>query len=157
MIVHHLMRYLDDAGIKYDIISHTPTATTQETAHVMHVSGWTVAKAVVIREGRLLSMVVLPAPAKIDFVALRDLLNARSVELATEADFEDMFPDCELGAMPPFGNLYGMKVYVDVSLLDDEMIYFNAGSHTDLIRMRYDDWEMLVEPEVLDLAQHAMP
>lgn len=153
MIVGHLTRYLKGQGVDFEILSHEPTYTAQQTAHAAHLPGWELAKAVIVREGHLLSMVVLPAPAKIDFIRLRQHLGVHTAELATESQFMDLFPDCEIGAMPPFGNLYGMKTYADIWLAEDEFIAFNAGSHTELIRMRYDDWETLVEPELLNLSQ----
>ena len=99
-----------------------------------------------------LALAVVPASYRVDFDHLRDATGAKSVDLAAESEFRDRFPGCELGAMPPFGNLYGMKTFVAASLADDEGIAFNAGTHTELIRMSFGDFERLVQPQVLEIS-----
>jgi Ala-tRNA(Pro) deacylase len=96
-----------------------------------------------------MAMAVLPAPLHVDLRQLREMTGATSVELATESEFKSLFPECELGAMPPFGRLYGMETYVARRLTEDEYIAFNAGTHTELIRMRFRDFERLAEPRIL--------
>jgi Ala-tRNA(Pro) deacylase len=96
-------------------------------------------------------MAVLPASGWINFDRFKRLVGTQNVELATEQQFEDTFPDCEVGAMPPFGNLYGMDVYADTALADDEQIAFNAGSHTELIQLPFEDFQRLVKPKVVGL------
>ena len=99
-----------------------------------------------------MAMAVLPASRKVSFELLRDASGARDVQLAGEQAFRDMFPGCEVGAMPPFGNLYDMDVYASRLLAEDEEIAFNAGSHTELIRLPYKDFERLVKPKVAHIA-----
>jgi Ala-tRNA(Pro) deacylase len=99
-----------------------------------------------------LSMVVIPASNQLDFSKLRKLTGTEDVLLASEEDFADMFPGCEVGAMPPFGNLFGMRTYVDEELTEDEEIVFNAGAHTELLRLSYQDYERLVHPVVAPLS-----
>ena len=148
MPIQKLRRFLDDHHVKYVTISHSPAFTAQETAASAHVSGKEMAKTVMVKVGGKMSMVVVPASYPIEFDLLKDAVGGESVELATEREFQDMFPDCELGAMPPFGNLYGMDVYSDEHLAEDDEIVFNAGSHAELIRLAYSDYETLVHPRV---------
>ena len=115
-------------------------------------TGW--AKTVVVKLDGKMAMAVLPASYKIDFDLLRKAAKVKKVELATEGEFKDIFPECEVGDMPPFGNLYGMDVYVAESLAEDEEIAFNAGSHTELIKLTYKDFENLVRPEKLKFSAH---
>jgi Ala-tRNA(Pro) deacylase len=110
------------------------------------------AKTVIIKVDGKMAMAVLPAPHKVDFKLLKEAIGAKSVELATEQEFADDFPECEPGAMPPFGNLYGMDVYVAAKLAADEEIAFNAGSHTELFRLAYKDFDRLVKPKVVQFA-----
>jgi Ala-tRNA(Pro) deacylase len=152
MPVERLKKVLDQNKIKYVCLSHSPAYTAQEIAASAHISGREVAKTVIIKLDGTFAMVVLPASLRIDFDLLRDAFTATQVELATEDEFKDLFPKCEVGAMPPFGNLFGMHVYVAPELADDEFIAFNAGSHTELIQMHYVDFEDLVQPQELLLA-----
>jgi Ala-tRNA(Pro) deacylase len=101
-----------------------------------------------------MAMAVLPASYKVDFDLLKSASGASKVELASEAEFKDAFPECEVGAMPPFGNLYGMEVFVAESLAEDEEIAFNAGTHTELIKLKYEDFENLVKPRKLKFSEH---
>jgi Ala-tRNA(Pro) deacylase len=106
-------------------------------------------KTVMIVVNGEMAMAVLPASYQVDFDVLKELLGTKNVTLASEFDFKNLFPDCELGAMPPFGNLYGMEVYAAESLNENEEIAFNAGSHTELIRLKYSDYKQLVQPKIL--------
>jgi len=149
MPVKKLKTYLDEANIKYLTISHSSAFTSQDIAASAHVSGKEFAKTVMIKIDGMMAMAVLPASYHIDFDTLRKIFGTKFVTLATEPEFKDRFPDCELGAMPPFGNLYGMEVYVAEALTNNKEIAFNAGSHTELIRLSYFDYQRLVKPRVL--------
>ena len=152
MPVKDLKKFLDQEKVKYVTISHSAAFTAQEIAARAHVSGNELAKTVMVRLDGRLAMAVLRAPDKVDLDALKAAAGAGSVELATEEEFGSLFPQCELGAMPPFGNLYGIDVYVDERLAADEEIAFNAGSFTELVRMAYRDFERLVHPRAAELA-----
>jgi Ala-tRNA(Pro) deacylase len=156
MPLQKLREFLDRHGAKYVTVSHSLAYTAQEIAASAHVSGREMAKTLMVKlDGRLV-MVVLPASEKLDFDLLRDATGSRAVELATENEFVGLFVGCELGAMPPFGNLYGVDVYVSSGLAKDEEISFNAGSHTELVRMSYADFERLVKPtKIVSIAQRA--
>lgn len=149
MPIRKLREYLDSNNIKYVLISHSPAYTAQEVAERAHVSGREVAKTVIVKLNGELAMAVLPASKKVDFDLLREGTGAEFVELADEDEFAGVFPDCELGAEPPFGNLYNMNVYVAAALAEDEEIAFSAGTHSELIRMSYADYEKLVKPKVI--------
>jgi Ala-tRNA(Pro) deacylase len=149
MPVRALKDFLDKNHIKYVTIRHSPAFTAQEIAASAHVSGRELAKTVMVKVDGKLAMAVLPASFHIDFELLKDGLGARTVELATETEFKDRFPECELGAMPPFGNLFGMDTFVAESLREDEEIAFNAGTHTELLRLAFADFERLVRPKIL--------
>jgi len=153
MPVKRLREYLDSHGVKYVAISHSPAYTAQEIARVAHVPGQEMAKTVMVKLDGELVMIAMPAPAKVRFDLLREASGAELVELARERDFAEFFPGCELGAMPPFGNLYEVPVIVDESLAHDEEICFNAGTHTELIRMSYADFDALVKPTVMRLSE----
>ena len=148
MPVTKLREFLDDKRVKYLMISHSPAFTAQEIAASAHIPGKELAKTVMVKLDGKMTMAVLPASRRVDFEALRSRTGARQAELASEKEFQDMFPECELGAMPPFGNLYGLDVWVDESLTRDAEIAFNAGSHTELLRLAYKDFERLVNPKV---------
>jgi Ala-tRNA(Pro) deacylase len=152
MPINKLKEFLDSKRIQYVVISHSPAFTAQQVAASAHVKGKELAKTVMVKIDGSLAMAVLPASQKVDLERLREAAGAEQVELASEREFRDRFPDCDLGAMPPFGNLYGLDVYVADTLTDDEEIAFNAGSFTELVRMAYRDFEQLVQPEVLRFA-----
>lgn len=154
MPVKKLREFLDSNKIKYVAIGHSPAFTAQQIAASAHIPGKELAKTVMIKIDGKMAMAVLPASYKVDFDMLKDVIGTDSVELATEREFKDLFPECEIGAMPPFGNLYGMDVYVAESLADDDDIAFNAGSHTELIKMEYSDFERLVKPRVMAFSAH---
>ena len=144
-----LKEYLDSNNIKYLSIKHSAAYTAQEIAAKSHISGKELAKTVIVRINNKIAMAVLPASYKIDFEALMEVTGTGNVILTGEEEFKYMFPDCAIGAMPPFGNLYDLDVYVAKSLTEDDEISFNAGTHTELIRMAYKDFERLVQPKVL--------
>jgi Ala-tRNA(Pro) deacylase len=147
-----LKHFLDANGIRYITLTHSPAYTCQEIAARAHISGKELAKSVMVKIDGKMAMVVLPASHRVDFELLKDVTGANYLSLATETEFRNFFPECEPGAMPPFGNLYGMDVYVADILSDDEEIAFNAGSHTELIRMAYSDFERLVRPRIVHIA-----
>jgi Ala-tRNA(Pro) deacylase len=153
MPVKKLKEFLDANKIKYVSITHSPAYTAQQIAAAAHIPGKELAKTVMVKLDGKLAMAVLPASLKIDFDLLRQASGAGKVELATESEFRETFPGCELGAMPPFGNLYDMAVYVAVPLAADEEIAFNAGSHVELIKLAYEDFERLVKPKVADISR----
>ena len=155
MPVQRLQAFLDENQIKYVVISHSRAFTTQEIAAATHIPGKDLAKAVIVEIDGNLGMAVVPGSQKVDLDLLRDAVGAERVTVAKESAFKDRFPECDLGAMPPFGNLYGMPVYVADSLTEDEEIAFNAGSHTQLMRMAYRDFERLVQPQTLHFAVNA--
>jgi Ala-tRNA(Pro) deacylase len=148
MPVKKLKDFLDNQKVKYVTISHSPTYTAQEIAASAHIPGKELAKTVMVKIDGKMAMAVLPASHKVDFHLLKKAAGASKVELATEQEFKDLFAECEVGAMPPFGNIYGMEVFVAESLDEDEEIAFNAGLHTELIRLAYKDFERLVKPKV---------
>lgn len=154
MPVRRLKEFLDSQQIKYVTISHSPAFTAQQIAATAHVPGKELAKTVMVLVDGKMAMAVLPASLRVDLDHLQEIVGARRIELADERSFRDKFPECEVGAMPPFGNLYGMDVYVADSLAEDDEIAFNAGSHTELIRMAYADFERLVKPKVLAFTAH---
>ena len=152
MPAKRLKEFLDGHGVKYVSISHSPAFTAQEIAASAHIPGKDLAKTVMVTVDGQMVMAVLPASYKVILSLLKEATGAEHVALAGEREFRDRFPDCEIGAMPPFGNLYGMETFVSESLAEDEDIAFNAGSHTELIRLAYRDFEHLVEPKVIKLA-----
>lgn len=143
-----LSRFLDEHGIRYVTIRHSRAFTTQQIAASAHIPGKDLAKTVIVRIDGKMAMAVVPGSLRVDLERLRELAGAQEIELATETDFSRMFPECETGAMPPFGNLYGMPVFVAESLRKDHEIAFNAGTHTELLQLAYDDFEKLVKPQV---------
>ncbi len=149
MAVKALKELLDKHHVKYVIITHSLAYTAQEVAASAHIPGKELAKTTIVKVDGKLAMAVLPASAMVHVKRLKEAIGARDVELAEEAEFRDAFPGCETGAMPPFGNLYGMDVYVEESLAEDEEIAFNAGTHTELVRMAYKDFANLVKPKVV--------
>jgi Ala-tRNA(Pro) deacylase len=144
-----LKDFLDKEHVKYVTIGHSPAFTAQEVAAEAHVPGKELAKSVIVKVDGELAMIVLPASEQVHLENLRNNLGARTVELADEDEFKEAFPDCETGAMPPFGNLYGMPVFVSQALREDDEIAFNAGSHSELIRLSYAEYERLVHPTPL--------
>ncbi len=152
MPVRKLKELLDANGVKYVTISHSKAYTAQEIAAAAHIKGKELAKTVMVKLDGKMAMAVLPASFALDLILLRQAAGGASVELASETEFRDLFPGCETGAMPPFGNLYDMDVFVAESLTEDEQIAFNAGNHTELIQLAYKDFERLANPKVARLA-----
>jgi len=155
MLSPRLYNFLDERHAPYTTLTHDRTITAHETAAAAHVGNQLFAKTVMLKVDGKLAMMVMPAAYRIDLLRLSRALGGKEVELAHESEFKDAFPDCELGAMPPFGHLYGMPVYVDSRLAGMADIAFNAGSHTDVVRMPYTEFERLAQPELLWLA-HVM-
>lgn len=144
-----LSEFLNQHQVNYTSISHPLAYSTREISHLCHISENQLAKTVIINVGNKLAMVVLPASFTIDFEKLRKVLHESNVTLASEAEFNNVFSDCELGAMPPFGNLYNVDVYVEKSLANNKDIVFNAGTHTEVIKISYKDFVNLVHPKVI--------
>jgi Ala-tRNA(Pro) deacylase len=153
MSLTRLKELLDRNEIKYVVISHSVAYTAQGIAALTHISGKELAKTVIVKLDGKLAMAVVPASCQVDLGLLKAASGGRTVELASEQDFKGSFPDCETGAMPPFGNLYGMAVFADESLSLDKEIAFNAGSHRELVRMAWDDMARLVKPTLIKLVR----
>jgi len=151
MPVKKLKKFLDSHAVKYISISHSPAYSAQTIAESAHIPGKELAKTVIVKINDKFAMAVLPASYRVHLGHLKVALSASHVELANETEVENLFPDCERGAMPPFGNLYDMDVYVAEQLTEDEEIAFSAGSHTELVRMYYKDFESLVTPKITAL------
>jgi len=149
MPVQRLKEFLDHQSVRYVVITHSPAFTAQEIAANAHIPGKELAKAVMVKIDGSMAMAVLPASRHVDFDAMEAAVGSGHIELATETEFRNLFPQCELGAMPPFGNLYNIPVYVAVALAEDEDIAFNAGTHRELVRMKYTDYERLVKPTLV--------
>ena len=148
MIAEKVKDFLDQNRVRYVTIRHSLAYTAQEIAASAHIPGQEVAKTVIIKLDDRMAMAVLPASQRVSLDGIRKLVGSNRVTLAEEVEFKDLFPGCEVGAMPPLGNLYGLDVFVDPSLAEDDEIAFNAGSHTELIRMSYEDFATLVNPKV---------
>ena len=157
MPIEKLKTFLDREGIKYVVISHSRAYTAQEAAASAHIPGRELAKTVIVKLDGRMAMAVLPASYHVDLEHLAEVAGADYAAIASEHDFSSLFPDCDTGAMPPFGNLYDMEVYVAESLTEDEEIAFAAGSHTELLRMSFADFERLVKPKVLAFSERTMP
>jgi Ala-tRNA(Pro) deacylase len=154
-VVERLRRFLDEHQISYEVAAHSERYTAQEVAATAHVSGKAMAKVVMVKTGSGFAMTVLPAACRVSVQRLRDLLGDASATIASEAEFRYLFPDCEAGAMPPFGNLYNIPVYVDDDLATQERITFEAGTHHEVMRLRYADFERLVQPRRAEFCAHA--
>lgn len=148
-----LKSFLEKKHVKYNRIPHPLAYTAQDLAARSHISGKEFAKSVIIKLNGKIAMLVTQGHLRVNLEALREALHAQEVSLASEYEFQEYFPECEVGAMPPFGNLYDMEVYVTDELTHDEKIAFNAGNHSEIIQMRYKDYDKLVHPKVLKL-QH---
>jgi Ala-tRNA(Pro) deacylase len=143
-----IKEYLDSHNIRYQHCTHSPAYTAQGVAHAQHISGKELAKVVVVVGGDRRIMAVVPANHRVQMDQLGRLINEAEPRLASEDEFKDLFPDCEVGAMPPFGNLYGLEVWVDSALKTQAGISFNAGTHMETIHMGFADFEMLVKPRM---------
>lgn len=148
-----VLEYLAHNNVQYEVLEHAPAFSAHEVALASHVPEKNLAKTLIVNAGGKFSMVVMPGDHRLVDHLLHDMLKSKHVHLASEEDLKQIFPDCEIGAMPPFGNLYALPVYADKSLTDDEMIVFNACSHTKAIRLRMDDFMRLVNPVVTEFSQ----
>lgn len=153
-IPNKLIEFLNQNHVKYEVLHHPARFTAQELAQVEGVKGRAHAKVVMVKRNGAHYMTVLPSDRRIDMDRLESTTGPGS-EIENEPEFTPLFPDCETGTMPPFGNLYGLPTYVDQSLADSDMIVFEAGTHTDAVRMRYSDYEKLVHPTVAEFAWKA--
>jgi len=149
MSLQQLRAFLDQNQVKYLTITHSPAHTAQEIAQAAHVPGKEMAKTVMVKIDGEMAMVVLPATMKVDFTRLLEATGSQTVELAHEREFAGLFPDCAVGTMPPFGNLYGIRTFVAEELTEDDEIAFNAGSPTEVITLAFRDYARLVKPHVL--------
>lgn len=152
MPVKALKQFLDACNVKYTSITHSPAYTAQEIAESAHIKGHSMAKVVIVKLDGVMAMAVLPADSKVVLQDLRELTGHENVQLAAEDEFKSRFPDCELGAMPPLGNLYSMEVYVAESLTSNDQIAFNAGSHLEVIQMAYADFAEVTHPKVVSFS-----
>jgi Ala-tRNA(Pro) deacylase len=152
MPLTQLRQFLDSQQVPYVVVSHSVAYTAQGIAALTHIPGSQLAKTVIVKVDGALAMAVVPAPYHVDLKQIKISLHAKSVEIASEAEFKSCFPDCETGAMPPFGNLYKMAVLADESLSRQKEIAFNAGSHRELVRMAWKDFETVVKPNLIKLA-----
>ena len=152
-MIKKLKELFDEAKVSYEVYNHPLAYTAQEIAQRQHFSGDQMAKVVMLEVDKRLVMAVVTASQKVHLMTVRASLGAAEVRLATEDEFVSRFPDCEIGAMPPFGILFGLPVYVDPAVTQDESIYFNAGNHVQTVRIRYDDFEKLAAPQVVRLAE----
>lgn len=150
----NLKEYLDKENVSYEAIEHEVDYTAQEIAGSLHVPGKQMVKSVIIKANGEFIMCVLPSIHLIDFEKLKNITNTKDVQLAEENEIAKLFPDYEIGAEPPFGQLYGLKVYADKLLQEDEEIVFNAGTHTDVVRMKLNDYMRLTNPTVADIGTH---
>ena len=147
-----LKEYLDKFDVPYVTITHSQAFTAQQIAASAHIPGKNMVKTVIVMINGQMAMAVLPASFYVDLSLLKEITGEGNVRLASEMEFKDAFPDCEVGAMPPFGNLYNIPVYVAKVLTEQEEIAFNAGTHTEVIQMKYRDYEKLVHPRVVKFA-----
>jgi Ala-tRNA(Pro) deacylase len=152
MPVQKLKRFLDENKVAYITIFHSQAYSSDRTAASAHIPGQEFAKTVMIKIDGIMAMAILPAKYHIDFDLFRKIIPGKTVELAGESEFKNYFPNCDVGAMPPFGNLYNMETLVDRTLTEDKEIAFNAGTHRELIKLDYSDFERLVKPKIMDFA-----
>jgi len=148
-----LVTFLDKQGVTYACEPHPDTITAQYTAEATHTKGKDMAKSVVMSLDGKPALFVVPSPLVVDEESVAALTGASTVTMVDEGTLADLFPDCETGAMPPFGNLYGLDVYVDEHLAEDDLIAFTAGTHHEIVRVDYSDFERLVTPTLGDIAK----
>ena len=152
-VIKKLDELLKKSKVKYEKIAHAETFTSQETAQVEHIPGKEVAKVVMVKADGKDAMMVLPASYKLDLSKAKAFLKAKEVRLASEQEFVSLFPDCEKGAMPPFGIIYNIPCFADKEIAENEKIVFNAGTHKESIKMSYKDYEKIAQPKLGDLRQ----
>jgi Ala-tRNA(Pro) deacylase len=148
MPARELKELLDSHNVGYTSIYHSAFYTAQEIAASAHIAGKILAKTIIVKLDGKMAMIVLPGDRRVDLLRVKEASGAQTVDLAKEEEFRERFVGCHIGAMPPFGNLYGMAVFADRSLTENEWIVFNAGTHYELIKMHYRDFERLVKPQV---------
>ena len=148
-----IRKFLDENRVRYELLSHPRAITAQEVAQTVHITGKEVAKCVIVQADGMTRMVVLPASRRLNLEKLKTHLDAEEIRLAKENEFRDLFPDSEIGAMPPFGTLYGLPVHLDVSLMSFPEIVFNACTHTEVLKISLSDFEKLVKPGVGDFSE----
>jgi Ala-tRNA(Pro) deacylase len=153
-MVKRLQEFLDSHGVRYEVTPHREAFTSQEIAAASHVSGKAMAKVVMVKRGPGMVMAVLPAACKVGVDRLEKIFGTPGVTIAREHEFANLFPDCDTGAMPAFGNLYGLEVYVDEELANCPKIVFQAGNHQELVTMEYADFARLVQPKVAEFCSH---
>lgn len=152
MITRKLESFLKTSKVSYEKIDHPETFTSQATAQIEHISGKQMAKVLIVKADEKDVMVMLPASCKLDLNKFREAVGAKKVRLESEQEFAPLFPDCEKGAMPPFGELYHLPLFADKSIAENDQIVFNGGSHHESIRMRYQDYEKTAHPRLVELA-----
>ena len=148
-----LEQYLRENGVGFEVMTHSQAFTMQEVAAALHVPGKQVAKVVIVCADEEMAMLVLPAPYRLNTAKAGKLLGVKGVRLAKEKEFTDLFPDCATGAMPPFGNLYDVPVYVDQSLAEESNIVFRIGTHRETMKVAYADFSRLAQPTVAEFAR----
>ena len=153
MILSKLRSFLDGNNVRYTTCTHSVAFTAQELAQTTHIPGREIAKTVVVWMDGAMVLAVLPATHVIDFSLLLKGSGAKDLEIASESEFKDAFPDCELGAMPPFGLLFDMRTYVDIRLAEDSEIAFHAGNHREMVKLSYAAFERLIRPSVFRFAK----
>jgi Ala-tRNA(Pro) deacylase len=153
-ILKKLKDYFEKNQVSFEVGYHTRVYTAQEVAGSQHVPGKEMTKVVMVKANGKMIMLVLPASYQVDMKKLKGVLNSKKVGMAKEEGFQELFPDCEIGAMPPFGNLYNLEVWVDQVLTQDDFIVFQAGSHVETLRIKYSDYVRLVSPKVGDFSVH---
>jgi Ala-tRNA(Pro) deacylase len=153
-MVKRLQEFLDSRGVKYEVSPHREAFTSQEIAAASHVSGRAMAKVVIVKRGTGMVMAVLPAACRVGVDRLEKIFGMSGITIAREQEFAALFPDCDTGAMPAFGNLYGLEVYVDEELAKVPRIVFQAGNHQELVTMDYADFARLVRPKVAEFCSH---
>ncbi|MBB63772.1 MAG: deacylase [Waddliaceae bacterium] len=154
-VMSQLEELLEEAKVKYEVLQHPARYTAMEIAGAQHIPGDSMAKSVILRwDDDQYCMAVLPATHLIDFDKMSEILDADEIELATEDEIQDLFPECPCGSEPPFGNWHNLPVYVDRVLSENKTITFNAGSFTDTVRMNWNDYEDLVQPKLRSFSQH---
>jgi Ala-tRNA(Pro) deacylase len=153
-VLKKLKDYLERNQVQYEVGYHERVYTSQEIAATMHVPGKELVKVVMVKADGKMVMLVLPASYRVDTKKLKKVLQCKRLAIAKEKDFEELFPDCEIGAMPAFGNLYNLEVWIDQVLAEDEFIVFQAGSHVETLKIKYSDYARLVNPRVTDFSAH---
>jgi Ala-tRNA(Pro) deacylase len=153
-VLKNLKDYLEENRVRYEVGYHERVYTSQEIAAAMHVPGRELVKVVMVKADGNMVMLALPASYRVETKKLKKALQCKKLQIAKERDFEELFPDREVGAMPPFGNLYHIEVWVGQVLTEDEMIVFRAGSHVETLKIKYDDYARLVNPKMGDFSVH---